>query len=160
MEIFLCSDSFTKIVYAINIKNRPRKISFLPWLITTSCLISQFQISGRKSETLGRGFKLSAEDLDIRPMFLESDIRPRVSSNLVLKLTREKKQILSIDISRFLHHVWYLNFRCPAAHLKLSTEDLDIRPRVWVWIWRLVYISSAKVFGFRYPAEDFIKSGP
>ena len=41
--------------------------SRVPWLITTSCLISQFQISGRKSETLGRGFKLSAEDLDIRP---------------------------------------------------------------------------------------------
>ena len=42
-------------------------IYIVPWLITTSCLISQFQISGRKFETLGRGFKLSAEDLDIRP---------------------------------------------------------------------------------------------
>ena len=42
-------------------------ITLLPWLITTSCLIFQIQISGSKSETLGRGFKLSDEDLHIRP---------------------------------------------------------------------------------------------
>ena len=55
-----------------------------------------------------------------------SDIRLRVSSNLVLKLTREKKtNIINKD-----HHVWYLNFRCSDAHLKLSAEDLNIRPRV------------------------------
>ena len=51
-------------------------------------------------------------------------------------------------------------FRCPATDLKLSTEDLDIWPRVWVWIRRLAYISSAEVFGFKYLAEGFIKSGP
>ena len=28
-------------------------ITLLPWLITTSCLIFQIQISGSKSETLG-----------------------------------------------------------------------------------------------------------
>ena len=39
----------------------------LLWLITTSYLLSQFQISGRKSETLSRGFELSVEDVDIRP---------------------------------------------------------------------------------------------
>ena len=59
-----------------------------------------------------------------------------------------------------LHPVWYLNFRYPAANLKPSAEDLDIRPRVWVWIWGLVYKSSADVLGIRYPAEGFIKSGP
>ena len=53
-----------------------------------------------------------------------------------------------------LHHVCYLNFRCPTAHLKLSAEDLDIRWRVWVCIWRLVYISSAEVFGLRYPVSS------
>ena len=68
---------------------------FLPWLITTSCLISEFQISGRISETLGLVFKLSA-------------------------------------------------------------KDFDIRSRVC----RLVFKSSAKVLGIRYPAEVFIKSGP
>ena len=71
----------------------------IPWLITTSCLIFKIQIFGSKSETLGRGFKLSA-------------------------------------------------------------EDLDIRPTVWVWIRRLVYKSSAEVLGIRYPEEGFIKSGP
>ena len=40
--------------------------NILPWLITTSCLISEFQISGRTSETLSREFKSSAEDLYIR----------------------------------------------------------------------------------------------
>ena len=59
-----------------------------------------------------------------------------------------------------LHPVWYLNFRYPAANLKLSAEDLDIRPGVWVWIWGLVNKSSAEVLGIRYPAEGFIKSGP
>ena len=40
-----------------------------------------------------RGFEFGLEDKSTnpRPKFLESDIRPRVSSNLVLKLTREKK---------------------------------------------------------------------
>ena len=37
----------------------------IPWLITTSCLISQFQISGRKSETLGRGSWYPAEGLSL-----------------------------------------------------------------------------------------------
>ena len=74
--------------------------------ITTSCLVSQFQTSCRTFETLGRELKVSAEDLDFglgfesgfedqstfpRPRFLGSDIRPRVSSNLVYKLTRQKK---------------------------------------------------------------------
>ena len=54
------------------LRNFAKFIGKLPWLITTSCLISQFQISGRKSETLGRGFKLSAEDLDMRPRILIS----------------------------------------------------------------------------------------
>ena len=55
-----------------------------------------------------------------------------------------------------LHSVWYLNFRYPAANLKLSAEDLDIRLRVWVWTWGLVYKYSADVLGIRYPAEGFI----
>ena len=51
-------------------------------------------------------------------------------------------------------------------------SNSDIQPQIWnfqprilisedfdVWIWRLAYISSAEVLGFRYPAEGFIKSG-
>ena len=37
----------------------------LPWLITTSCLIPESLIFGRKSESFGQWFKLLAEDLDI-----------------------------------------------------------------------------------------------
>ena len=37
----------------------------VPWLITKSCLISQFQISSRKSETLGRGSWYPAEGLSL-----------------------------------------------------------------------------------------------
>ena len=56
-----------------------------------------------------------------------------------------RKLILSIYINRLLYRIWYLNFRCPAAHLKLSAEDLNSGPRIlitrmiWVWICRLVY---------------------
>ena len=83
------------------------KCYLVPWLITTSCLISHFQISGPRSKTLsaqdlnfrprillfGQGFESAFEDQSTnpRPTFLEADMRPRVSSNLVLKLIREKK---------------------------------------------------------------------
>ena len=59
-----------------------------------------------------------------------------------------------------LHLFWYLNLRYPAAHLKLLDEDLDIRPRIWVWICRLVLKSLTEDFGIRYATEGFIKSGP
>ena len=58
-----------------------------------------------------------------------------------------RKLMLSIYINRLLHHIWYLHFRCPATHLKLSAEDLDIRLRIWVWICRLVWKSLTNVLG-------------
>ena len=141
----------------------------LPWLITTSCLISQFQISGRKSETLGQLPWYPAEGLSLN-LKTSLQILGRCSWNQIsgrgfhkiwsLNKLGRRKPILSIKIGRLLHHVWYLTFRCPAAHLKLSAKDLDIPPRVWVWIWRLVYISWADVLGFWYPAEVFIKFSP
>ena len=82
----------------------------------------------------GRGFEFGLEDKSTnpRPKFLESDIRPRVSSNLVLKLTREKKTNIIKQISRLLHHALYLNFRCPATDLKLSAEKLNLRPGILI----------------------------
>ena len=71
----------------------------VPWLITTSCLISGFQIFGRPSETLGRKSWYPVEGLSldlqtscqILSVYSGSDIQPKFSSNLVLKLTRWKK---------------------------------------------------------------------
>ena len=49
--------------------------------------------------------------------------------------------------TRLLYRIWYLNFRCLAAHLKFSAEDLGIRPSIWAWISRLVCKSSSFVLG-------------
>ena len=144
-------------------------------------MISQFQISGRKSETLCRGFKLSAEDLDVRPRVwvwiwilvykFSADVLAirylAKTFNVVLKLTQENK-------SNIINIHWQISTSCLVPQFqmsnrtsetldwefKVSAEDLDIRPKVWVWIWRLVYISLAEVLGFIYPPKGFIKSGP
>ena len=59
-----------------------------------------------------------------RSRFLESDIWLRVSVNLgSLNWLGRRKLILSIYINRLLHCVWYLNFRCPTEHVKLSVES-------------------------------------
>ena len=126
--------------------------------------MAEFQISGRTSETLGRGswyssrvwvwisrlvLKSSAEVLGIRypnEGFIKF---------WILNWLGRRKLILSIYINRLLHRVWYLKFRCPAAHLKLSAKGLGIRSRIWAWISRLAWKSSADVLwldiGFQKP---------
>ena len=42
-------------------------LSILLWQIATSCLLSELQIFGHSSETLGLEFRLAVKDLDIRP---------------------------------------------------------------------------------------------
>ena len=42
----------------------------IPWLITTSCLISEALIFVRTSVFFHQGFKLSVKDLDIQPRVL------------------------------------------------------------------------------------------
>ena len=63
---YLCQSLyFNKVTPATLLKQRLQHKCFLPWLITTSCLTSQFQISCRTSETLGRGSRYPAEGLSL-----------------------------------------------------------------------------------------------
>ena len=141
----------------------------LPWLITTSCLISQFQISGSKSETLGRGFKLTAEDLDTRPRvwawiwglqfvifnpwkvlwnwiaFSQNSFV--ISSGMLYHLIRP-------DGGRLANEAFTSNPVVSVVSLKQQLNGLKITN----W---LVYKFSTEVLGIRYPVtEGFIKSGP
>ena len=131
-------------------------IYIVPWLITTSCLISQFQYPAANlklsAEDLnfrprilisGRGFESGLEDQSTnpRPKFRESDIRPRVSSNVVLKLTREKKTNIVNRHQQITKSCLVSEFQMSGRRsetfgreFKLSAEDLNNRPRVSVWI--------------------------
>ena len=131
-------------------------IYIVPWLITTSCLISQFQYPAANlklsAEDLnfrqrilisGRGFESGLEDQSTnpRPKFWESDIRPRFSSNIVLKLTREKKTNIVNRHQQITTSCLASEFQMSGRRsetfgreFKLSAEDLNNRPRVSVWI--------------------------
>ena len=124
------------------------KLSFLWEATTADCYILPdiwFQVSGRTSETLARGFWYPAEGLNldlktcphilIRGSWNQKSGRGfhQISS---LNWLIRRKLILSIYINRLLYRVWYLNFRCLAAHLKLSTEVDGGRRRILVPGWR------------------------
>ena len=54
-----------------------------------------------------------------------------------------------------LHRVCSLNFfLMSGSHLKLPAEDLDIRPRFWVWICRLLLKSFAEVLEIRHLVQE------
>ena len=130
----------------------------VPWLITTFCLISEFQISSRISETLGRGSSYPVESLSLD---LSSSLQILVRGSWdqisgqrfhkIWSLNWQRKRKLMSLLYNYLgwlpNPVWYLSFRYPSAYLKLSAEDLDIQPRVWVWICRLALKSSVVVIG-------------
>ena len=128
--------------YVIRIKLFLKKGISLPWLITTSPLISVFQISGRISETLGRGSQYPAKglSLDLKTSLQILGRRSWVQISWQgfhqiwsLNQLRRRKPILSICISRLLHRIWYLIFQMfdgksetLGRGFKLSAEDLDI----------------------------------
>ena len=98
----------------------------IPWLTITSCLISEFQISGRTSETLDRGFKLLAEDLDIRlgvPIWI---------CRLVVKSSVEALGIRYL-VQEHRPRIWGLSrhkFQNLKSRVKSSVGYQDPRPRV------------------------------
>ena len=103
-------------------------LRILRWLITTSCLISEFQISGRTSETFGRRFKLSAVDRDTRPRvwvwIYRLVLKPLAEVLKIRYLVQESWQMICGLFLKSRH-------KSSAGYQDPGPRVSDVRPDIW-----------------------------
>ena len=144
-HMFLRDINSLKLRYQRGCSNQSQQNNHLLWLISTSCLISisdiRPQICNYPPRILisGRGFESGFEDQSTNPRstFLESDVRPRVSSNWSFKLTREKNTNIVNRHQQITPSCLVFEFQMSdrtsetlGRGFKLSAKDSDIWPRV------------------------------